>query len=325
MSGMADTLAFPTSIGPFTMSSVGMARAFNAFYRNFQDFPKPNPESDENVMAGLDLTALGWSGSADIVFCQLSPLHPITLDSETKTAASIPLNATHFAWAYPAVIDEAGMQSARSRPAEAAFLEYGGYIYFDEGRDVLGTNSICPAPLGTPGLLFGRAQVLPEAVAETLSRQGRFQEITLQALRSSGAREFAWIRPSEFSDRISSPNGCFAYKLEGGVLRYFPVVDRPVFTQDLLAEELEESETWAVVRRSRTPEVERLVILDKASSLEENATRCEQSGGGDALLSGGVPLITMDTRGAAQMSYEDWQKSTDLGTLADPWVFNVCA
>mmetsp|Transcript_97456 Transcript_97456/g.271094 ORF Transcript_97456/g.271094 Transcript_97456/m.271094 type:complete len:279 (+) Transcript_97456:63-899(+) len=174
---MAAEVAFPASIGPFTMAGVNLARAFSAFYRNFGDFPKPDPASDENVMAGLDLAALGWTSFAEIVFCQLSPLHAITLDTETKDAANIPRLATHFAWAYPAVIEEAVLQAAaRSHPTEQAFLQYGGYVYFDVRREIIGTNSICPAPLDTPGLVFGRAQALPEKVADVLTRQGRFQE-----------------------------------------------------------------------------------------------------------------------------------------------------
>merc|ERR1719482_726345 len=45
----------------------------------------------------MDPYAAGM-GESDIVFCQLSPLHPITLDAETKVAANIPAAAIHFAW-----------------------------------------------------------------------------------------------------------------------------------------------------------------------------------------------------------------------------------
>jgi len=321
--GAEASLAFPASIGPFTMGGVNLARAFATFYRNFREFPRPDPASDENIMAGLDLSAVGWQSFGEIVFCQLSPLHPITLDSETKDAANIPRSASHFAWSYPAVIDEVVLQSAaRSHPAEKAFLEYGGYIYFDVQREVVGTNSIAPAPLGTPGLIFGRPQILPGKVEDTLTRQGRFQEITLADLRSKGALEFAWIRPAEFSDSVASPNGCFAYKFEGQVAKYFPVVDQPVFTRDLLAEDLDESEAWVVVRGER-PAVERVVILDKASSLDDCAARCAQSGGGDFLLSSGSVDVSREGRAGPKMTYEEWQRSPEQGSLSHPWVFLV--
>mmetsp|Transcript_75705 Transcript_75705/g.244997 ORF Transcript_75705/g.244997 Transcript_75705/m.244997 type:complete len:326 (+) Transcript_75705:85-1062(+) len=318
---MATSLAFPTSIGPFTMGSVNLARAFTAFYRRFQEYPRPDPTGDENIMAGLDLTAAGWSSFAEIVFCQLSPLHPVTLESEAKDAANIPRSAAHFAWASPAVIDEAVLRSTtRSHPAEAAFLTYGGYIYFDDRREVVGTNSIVPAQLGTPGLTFGRAQVLPGNVEETLTRQGRFQEITLAELRSQGAVEFAWIRPAEFSDRVASPNGCFAYKFDGTAPKYFPVVDQPVFTPDLLAEDLDETEAWAVIRGVR-PEVERFAILDKATSWEENAAKCAQAGGSDVLIAAACLGIARESGTGPKMTYDDWQRSAEQGSLSDPWVF----
>lgn len=321
---MAAEVAFPASIGPFTMAGVNLARAFSAFYRNFGDFPKPDPASDENVMAGLDLAALGWTSFAEIVFCQLSPLHAITLDTETKDAANIPRLATHFAWAYPAVIEEAVLQAAaRSHPTEQAFLQYGGYVYFDVRREIIGTNSICPAPLDTPGLVFGRAQALPEKVADVLTRQGRFQESTISELRNRGATEFAWIRPEEFGDCVASPNGCFAYKFVGAPPKYFPVVGKPVFTKNLLAEDLEDSEAWAVVR-GEVPAVEGLFIFDKRCSLEENAKRCAQSdNAGDLLLSSAGLSINRESGTGPWMTYEQWQSSADRGAINDPWMFEV--
>jgi len=303
------------------MGSVDLARAFTAFYRRFQEYPKPDPTGDENIMAGLDLTALGWSSFAEIVFCQLSPLHPVTLDAENKDAANIPRSAAYFAWAYPAVVDEAVLRSAaRAHPAEAAFLTFGGYIYFDDRREVVGTNSIAPAQLGSPGLSFGRAQALPTSAAETLTRQGRFQEITLAELRSQGAVEFAWIRPAEFGDSVASPNGCFAYKFDGMAPKYFPVVDQPVFMPDLLAEDLDETEAWVVVRSAR-PEVERIAILDKAASWEENAARCAQASGNDVAIAAACLGIARESSVGPKMSYDEWQRSTEQGSLADPWVF----
>lgn len=321
---MEASLAFPASIGPFTMGRVELGRAFSAFYRMFGDFPRPSPASDENMMAGLDLTAVGWYSFREIVFCQLSPLHPITLDAESKDAANIPPSSTHFAWAYPVVVDEGVLQTAApGNGAEKAFLQYGGYVYFDRQSNVVGTNSICPAPLGTAGLTFGRPQDLPPSAVETLTRQGRFQEITLEDLRRQGAQEFAWIRPGEFGDVIANPNGCFAYKFEGRAPKYFPVIDKPIFTRELLAEDLDTNEAWTVIRGAR-PVVERVVIMDKDSSLEQNAARCAQSGGGDALCSGSLVRVMRESASDLEMTYEEWQRSPEQGTISDPWIF-VCS
>merc|ERR1719379_3410305 len=107
-------------IGPFTMQSADVAGAFNAFYRQHTDFPKPDPESNENSMAGMDPSRAGISGN-EIVFCQLSPLHGITLDAEAKVAANIPEESKYFAWAYPVVLtSEHGSRGTQN--AQRAFL-----------------------------------------------------------------------------------------------------------------------------------------------------------------------------------------------------------
>jgi len=188
-------------------------------------------------------------------------------DTETKAAANIPAEATCFAWAYPMVL-EPGTQ--RPQRAEiASFIDYGGYIYFDDNRNVVGTNAIVPAPLVTLGLMFGRPQPLPENIVDRLTKQGRFQEISLASFADKGATHFAWIRPGEFSNEIASSDGCFAYTFKDCTTKYYPVVNKPVFTKELLDEELDEHESWVVVRTT-FPSVESSIVYDKRKTLEEN-------------------------------------------------------
>lgn len=299
------------SIGPFNMSSVNLVDAFNRFYRRHQ-FPKPDPASDENCMAGMDTGVAG----GDIIFCQLSPLYMITLDTETKQAVSIPVAATHFAWSYPMVKDPGTPQNLLGRANEDAFLEYGGYVYFDGAQNVVGTNSINPAALGALGLMFGRAQILPPSVEESLTRQGRFQDITLNFLAQRGATHFAWIRPLEFSGRVASPDGCFAYKLSDGSSKYFPVVGRPIFTQDLLEKVLEGNEAWVVVR-NRMPEVEVPVVFDKTKSFVDNiATNAHAETVADPRA---VITVGKDSDDFP-IPYAQWQATRDPGTIAGPWI-----
>jgi len=314
---MAADLGFPVTIGPFTMTRAELPRAFNSFWQQFGYIPKPDPESNENSMAGMDPQQAGM-GSGDIVFCQLSPLHLITLDAETKVAANIPAAATYFAWAYPLVL-EPGAQRPRG-PAEAAFVDYGGYIYFNDEREVVGTNSITPAPLGTLGLMFGRPQPLSEDVAEILVRQGRFQEITLKPLADKGATHFAWIRPGEFIDSVYSADGCFAYKFEHDCPKYFPVVSKPIFTKELAEESLEESEAW-IVGRFSSPTIESAIIFDKRKTLEENLYN--NSHGLDVPSDVSLAKIGRDSRTGFVMTYEEWRCSLDQGSLADPFVFHL--
>lgn len=308
---MAATLEFPACVGPFTMQTVNVARAFNAFYRQHQ-FPKPDPESSENSMAGFDPLQAGIPGQ-EIKFCQLSPLHRITLDEETKVIASIPKDAKYFAWVYPMVKDETG---GPSNP----FLDYGGYIYFNDQRDAVGTNAIVPAPLGTLGLMFGRAHILPPNLADMLTRQGRFQEITLEPLSRAGASHFAWVRPQEFSKDMFCADGCFAYKFTNGPAKYYPVVKEPVFTPALLEETLEDSEAWVVVRQ-RDPRMEVAVIFDKTKTLEQNLDINKQQ----VAVIGAIAeaVVGKDSQAGLNMSYEDWQQSDGAGSLGDPWIIHL--
>jgi len=318
---MAQIPEFPTTIGPFTMSTANLARAFNSFYTQNPEIPRPDPEGNENSMAGMDPYAAGM-GESDIVFCQLSPLHPITLDAETKVAANIPAAAIHFAWAYPMVM-EAGTAKPRGA-AEAAFFDYGGYIYFDDHRKVVGTNSITPAPYGTLGLMFGRPQPLSQTVADALTKQGRFQEISLKPLADKGATHFAWIRPREFFDDVASTDGCFAYKFANGAPKYFPVVSKPVFTKDLLEETLDANEAWAVIRGADLqPSIEIAVVFTKSGTFHENFWNNSNSVEVHGNVNEDDVRISRESNPSHQMGYKEWQASAHQGSLADPWIFEV--
>eukprot|EP00929_Paragymnodinium_shiwhaense_P071885 TRINITY_DN36507_c0_g1_i1.p1 TRINITY_DN36507_c0_g1~~TRINITY_DN36507_c0_g1_i1.p1 ORF type:complete len:322 (-),score=44.89 TRINITY_DN36507_c0_g1_i1:216-1181(-) len=317
-------LEFPHAVGPFVTAPANLVQAFSAFFQQNPFFPKPALGSTESTMIGMDPHKAGM-GSGEIVFSQLSPLHPITLDDETKKAANIPLRATSFAWTYPMVM-EPGQQLPRG-PSETSFVQFGGYMYFDADFNIVATNSIQPAPLGTLGLMFGRAQPLSPQVVDTLTRQGRFQEITLQPLSDTGATHFAWIRPGEFDGRVASPDGAFAYKFVDGLSRYFPVVGEPVFTPEHLKEELDESEEWVVIRIPAIPTIERLLVLDRSKTLEENLfsnSNCDQlSKVGlqqDALS---AVEVCKDSNPNHCLSYDNWCNCQERSTVIDPWVFKV--
>eukprot|EP00927_Polykrikos_kofoidii_P042294 TRINITY_DN3616_c0_g1_i2.p1 TRINITY_DN3616_c0_g1~~TRINITY_DN3616_c0_g1_i2.p1 ORF type:complete len:359 (-),score=61.46 TRINITY_DN3616_c0_g1_i2:44-1063(-) len=314
---MAGKLGFPHLVGPFTMQSVPLAGAINSFYMR-NGFPKPDPSSAENSMAGMELRVM-----AEAMFLQLSPLHSITLDLETKKMASIPEEASFFAWGYP-LVEVPGSAGLGGLPTnEKSFLTYGGFVYFNRQRDVVGTNAICPAPLGTPGLMFGRGQILQKRVEDELSRTGRFQEVTLDSLRVGGATHFAWIRPSEFSDVVASPDGCFAYRFEGGPSRYFPVVQTACFTPEMLQEELEDSEAWVVVRDERLgPVVEQVSIFDKKKSFEENMETIQTNRKVDT-PAGGVRVREDNDLSGSEMTYEEWTQTADSGSCMVPWILRV--
>eukprot|EP00416_Gambierdiscus_australes_P048665 CAMPEP_0171151410 /NCGR_PEP_ID=MMETSP0766_2-20121228/150056_1 /TAXON_ID=439317 /ORGANISM="Gambierdiscus australes, Strain CAWD 149" /LENGTH=535 /DNA_ID=CAMNT_0011615325 /DNA_START=70 /DNA_END=1677 /DNA_ORIENTATION=- len=300
------------------MLTANLANALNAFYRQNPGFPKPDLASSESMMVGMEPSQAGMRGG-DIIFGQLSPLHEITLDEETKAAANIPAVATTFAWAYPMLLMPG--QQLPARPADRAFMEFGGYVYFDDFRNAVGTNAIQPARLGTLGLMFGRPQLLTKAVADQLTRQGRFQEITLQALADKEATHFAWIRPGEFPNDVASFDGCFAYKFADESLKYFPIVSKPVFTKELLDETLDDSESWVVVRMP-FPSIERINIYDKTKPLEDNLYNNDSHG---LEFNGNVSGVHVRREGrlSRSLSYDMWCNTDDPGTISDPWIFEL--
>lgn len=126
------------------------------------------------------------------------------MNNSERASAGIPQLAVYFSWAYPAVqvssadphiiaLHDAILQM---QGAERSFFQFGGYVYFDDKCEVLATTSVSPMALGT-SLIFGGPNQLPKDVSDVLTRQGRFQEITLEVLARKGATHFAWIRPNE--------------------------------------------------------------------------------------------------------------------------------
>merc|ERR1712137_1133192 len=103
---------------------------------------------------------------------------------------------------------------------------------------------------------------------------------TLDDLASKGATHFAWIRPDEFSRSVFCPDGAFAYRFADGPPKFFAVVTTPVFTRELLAEELDDTESWVVVRDAMPhPYLEDLLIFDKTKSLRANLDKSEATCG----------------------------------------------
>jgi len=113
-------------------------------------------------------------------------------------------------------------------------------------------------------------------------------------------------------------DGCFAYKFRDDPPTYFPVVNKPIFTKELLEEELEDTEAWVVVRYTR-PALESTIIFDKTKTFEENFYNNAHG----LLVSGEVSLtkIGCDKHPSLSMMYEEWASSRDQGSLADPFVF----
>eukprot|EP00928_Gymnodinium_smaydae_P017964 TRINITY_DN16848_c0_g1_i1.p2 TRINITY_DN16848_c0_g1~~TRINITY_DN16848_c0_g1_i1.p2 ORF type:complete len:157 (+),score=31.41 TRINITY_DN16848_c0_g1_i1:881-1351(+) len=152
-------------------------------------------------------------------------------------------------------------------------------------------------------------------VVETLSKTGRFQEITIPLYASKGATHFAWIRPAEFNDRVACPDGGFAYKFSDGTAKYFPVVGTPTFTSALVEESLDANEAWVVLRNAtRVVQIEKPAIYDKTKSLEENAGAVEP-----------YTSVSVSREGdrSVRLSYEAWARHPSTGSVVDPWIITI--
>jgi len=172
---------------------------------------------------------------------QLSAIQVVTVPDAEKGSLSIPLAAKWFAWSYPCS-DHVNLAPADETDASAMhatlFLNTGGFVYFDEARNILASNTgtfgeIAPSSSRSSSepdgaLHFGAPLRWQPEWTEALMRQGggqwgRFHRITLSALRGTGARYFAWLPPqlpgepmrgSDGQPLASQPeqrHGAFAY------------------------------------------------------------------------------------------------------------------
>ena len=98
-----------------------------------------------------------------LVFCRLvpngllSPMSPVTLDKDSeRLRTDMPTGSTKFCYAHP--IDGSErilelMQKAKMSPQilndkNCAFMFFGGFVYFDEGNEVLGCTARCAVHRG---------------------------------------------------------------------------------------------------------------------------------------------------------------------------------
>eukprot|EP01006_Ploeotia_vitrea_P014724 TRINITY_DN4018_c0_g1_i1.p1 TRINITY_DN4018_c0_g1~~TRINITY_DN4018_c0_g1_i1.p1 ORF type:complete len:1091 (-),score=90.93 TRINITY_DN4018_c0_g1_i1:122-3121(-) len=151
----------------------------------------------------------------------LSPRSRVTLPPEERQRARIPVQATHFAFAYPLPgVNTIGKKFDLNDPRHL-FLTIGGFIYFDPIGRPIRKNGIAAGK----DLFFDGPYKLPRSVRTALEGQGRLQPVTIPDIKQTGAEQFAWLGPSEFSHvstdhefqmvdalPVHIPFGGFAYK-----------------------------------------------------------------------------------------------------------------
>jgi len=127
----------------------------------------------------------------------LSPPHRLTLTVDNKRKAHIPDAAASFVWAYPLagigeMKDKRRTQLA-TKNSSMCLLLFGGYLYFDANGTFLQANAIAPGA----GLYFSSPQEWRHEFTNVLSRDGRFQEITIASMKDQGAVYYCWLLPGE--------------------------------------------------------------------------------------------------------------------------------
>merc|ERR1719203_331658 len=260
-------------------------------------------------MCGVDRHKLGFGKG--VILTQLSPLHTITLPAELRWRANIPFEAKYFAFVYPPE------RFFKGESKEHLFLQHGGFVYFDPDMKVLSTNFLARAGADSASdLKFGRAQDLPRDVRDALQRQGRFQDVPRSGPAAGQAGHFAWIRPGEFKDYVGCPDGAFAYILDDTRQKYFPIVQERVFSPELLTMVVHDQEAW-VTLRTQPPTIERIFLFQRDEDFAVNAENV-----GYNTVAADKVLVR---RGGTDLSYEEWQKCTEPGSVVDPWVMELSA
>jgi hypothetical protein len=188
---------------------------------------------------------------------QVSPVHAVSvIDADQRDAFLIPAKAKRFVWSYPVsdwqrvdvdayAMDswDVGQAGLESSGAMKSFLSLGGFIYFDENDAVCGVTTLGRTGRDTGGMSFGEPRRWRREWTGSLVELGRFQTVTMKALRQMGAQYYCWLRPSEIiessdgSPQFIQPeveHGGFVFLFHDNMLstdpcelalnRYFPVV-----------------------------------------------------------------------------------------------------
>jgi len=194
--------AFPEKLGPFATMAVPLSA--------HEIYVPDDAISSKGSM---------WSHSNGEVFSQMSPMHEITLTDEEKREANIPLEALRFNWSYPVPGWESMNQGGISQQL-ASFFQVGGFMYFGAFQCILQVTTLIPSDGDAGGLQFSKPRSWKPEWTAALAKDGRFQDITIKALRATGASSFCWLRPEEIipgengwplHDQPEVPHGGFAY------------------------------------------------------------------------------------------------------------------
>jgi len=252
---IVDKHRFPQRLGPFNTVPVPLEAKDFDMPEMTEEFRRCGFYWDMPVKV---LEGHGLQARTHRITGQVSPTHPVTVDSPQKPPMTALKESRDFVWSYP-VAGWEGVESnayALDRWEEGleggaaikSFFSVGGYMYFDVEGHVAGVATLGRVQDGDSGSLhFAEPRRwLPEWTA-ALVEQGRFQSVTMKAFVEVGARMYLWLRPNEVIEAVDGnplpqqpevPHGAFVYLFHEDVLdldevslaldRYFAVVPTPV-------------------------------------------------------------------------------------------------
>jgi len=239
------------ALGPFKMKPIDFVSIGFSF----------GPDSYQ-VDTGTDaLSGIGFEENQAVG--SLSPMAPVTLDSASKQAAGIPVDADAFSFAYP-VRSMTASQILKVNAADLCnnFVALGGFVYFSGGK-LVGVNALSSGF----GLKFnGPLSLLDHsctALRSALYAAERVEQLTLPSLTACGIVGLCWVLPAEqlpglpLGTEEQWPHGAFVYFFDDSLQ------DRDCFYPVALISE-EEHAAFELARRSAaaaaTTEAERDLV-----------------------------------------------------------------
>lgn len=161
-----------------------------------------------------------WLRQSRIEFLVLSRPDDLTLDAMSREKAGISQHAVCFCISYGALDSECQRVKSAALPLGvcanlAKLFDHGGYLYFDENKNVVQINVFVPyakdyPPSQVQTLLFGLPRRVSDTLRLKLESSGRLVSTTLPHIVEGGGTHYAWLAPGEHP---YGPHGGFAYKL----------------------------------------------------------------------------------------------------------------
>ena len=151
-------------------------------------FKVAGPDRPLEFLQALDL------GDAALQ-CKASPLSPVTVPTQHREGAGIPIDAASFAFIYPWLSDKLSELNF-ARDSWAFVLLLGGFAYFSDDGELISVNALTLAPSDTGLMLVGPRAVTRTSLDIMLATQ-RMESITAPNLTNAGFHRFGWVHPAE--------------------------------------------------------------------------------------------------------------------------------